>query len=48
LKNKPSKKPAFAGNKQGQASYLLHAGFLFGLFFVPEGARDMFPGTSGD
>jgi hypothetical protein len=32
-KNKPSKKPA---------CYLLHAGFLLGLFFDPEDGRDMF------
>jgi hypothetical protein len=47
LKNKPSKKPALTGNKQSQASYLLHAGFLFRLFFDPEHGGDMFPGNCG-
>jgi hypothetical protein len=47
LKNKPSKKPALAGNKQSKAFYLLHAGFLFGLFFDHEDAGNMLPQNFG-
>jgi hypothetical protein len=31
-----------AGSKQTSAYYLLHAGFLLGLFFNPEDGNDMF------
>jgi hypothetical protein len=31
-----------AGSKQSPACYLLHAGFLFGLFFDPEDVGDRF------
>jgi hypothetical protein len=36
-KNKVSKKPALSS-----ACYLLHAGFMFILFFDPEDGGDMF------
>jgi hypothetical protein len=34
--------------KQGSAYYLLHGGFLLGLFFNPEVGGDMFPEMSVD
>jgi hypothetical protein len=31
-----------ASSKQGYAGYLLHAGFMFGLFFDPKDGGDIF------
>jgi hypothetical protein len=35
------------GRRISQATYLPNAGFLFGLFFVPEDEGDMFPRNVG-
>jgi hypothetical protein len=49
--NKPSKKPVWSrwqAARSSSACDLLHAGFLLGLFFDPEGGGDMFLRTSDD
>jgi hypothetical protein len=37
-----SRKQGEAGSEQSSVCYMLHAGFLLGLFFDPEDGSDMF------